>query len=160
MPCFRVRGMLMLRERGQRSFPFTALWDTGATVSMVSQTIVDTCALQQKGVGKVNHVHGTTPNVPSYLIKHNSSQRCQGPRGTGFCSASLRTWVSMYLSAWTSSGRAISRFLTMAAEPSSLFAFRHRQTLTSCAKIGVPTCQVCELLLPRRSARNNRRKRK
>ena len=35
---------------------------------MVSQTIVDTCALQQKGVGKVNHVHGTTPNVPSYLI--------------------------------------------------------------------------------------------
>ena len=48
--------------------PFTAIWDTGATHSVVSQSVVDACALEPIGVQKVYHAQGETGDVPAFLV--------------------------------------------------------------------------------------------
>jgi hypothetical protein len=47
---------------------FTALWDTGATGSVISQRVVQACQLRSIGTRKVNHVQGSTEDVPSYAV--------------------------------------------------------------------------------------------
>lgn len=45
---------------------FQAIWDTGATASVVSQRVVAACGLQQIGLKRVSGVHGTA-DVAAYL---------------------------------------------------------------------------------------------
>ncbi|MCY4625066.1 MAG: hypothetical protein OXC99_08725 [Chloroflexi bacterium] len=47
---------------------FTALWDTGATICMVSQAIVDACGLVEVGATDVSHAMGTSQQVALYYI--------------------------------------------------------------------------------------------
>jgi predicted aspartyl protease len=47
---------------------FRAIWDTGATGTVISQRIVNECGLQQTGVTKVFHAQGAKENVPVYLV--------------------------------------------------------------------------------------------
>ena len=47
---------------------FQALWDTGATRSMVSQGVVDACGLLPTSFGDVHHAQGTTKSVPAFLV--------------------------------------------------------------------------------------------
>ena len=49
-------------------FEFTALWDTGATGSVVSQRVVDACGLRSIGTRRVRHVQGSTQNVLSFSL--------------------------------------------------------------------------------------------
>ena len=49
-------------------FQFTALWDTGATGSVISQRVVEACVLRSIGTRKVNHVQGSAEDVPSYAV--------------------------------------------------------------------------------------------
>ena len=49
-------------------FQFTALWDTGATGSVITQEVVAACMLRSVGTRKVNHVQGSTDDVPSYAV--------------------------------------------------------------------------------------------
>lgn len=37
---------------------FTAIWDTGASASVITQSVVDSCQLKQIGVTQVSHAHG------------------------------------------------------------------------------------------------------
>ena len=37
---------------------FTAIWDTGATASVITQAVVDACGLQPTGMVQVRGVHG------------------------------------------------------------------------------------------------------
>ena len=46
---------------------FQALWDTGATGSVITQTVVEACSLTQTGLIKVGGVHGEQ-NVPTYQV--------------------------------------------------------------------------------------------
>jgi hypothetical protein len=46
---------------------FSAIWDTGATNSVVTQTAIDACGLKQIGVAQVQGVGGTTTE-PTYLV--------------------------------------------------------------------------------------------
>ena len=48
--------------------PFQALWDTGATNSMISDDVVKQCGLAPVGYTNVQHAQGTTQNVPVYLV--------------------------------------------------------------------------------------------
>ena len=48
-------------------FEFTALWDTGATNSVISQSIVDKCGLVPTGVTPVHHADGTSLQE-TYLV--------------------------------------------------------------------------------------------
>ena len=45
-----------------------ALWDTGATESVISQRIVDVHGLKPTGTRRVNHAQGTTENVLTFLV--------------------------------------------------------------------------------------------
>ena len=47
---------------------FTALWDTGASGSVISQAVVDACGLKATGALKVYHAQGATEDVPSFLV--------------------------------------------------------------------------------------------
>ena len=47
---------------------FQALWDTGATNSMISQDVVHQCGLAPTTLTNVQHAQGVTPNVPVYLV--------------------------------------------------------------------------------------------
>ena len=47
---------------------FTALWDTGATICMVSQAVVDACGLVEVGATAVSHAMGTSQQVAIYYI--------------------------------------------------------------------------------------------
>jgi hypothetical protein len=38
---------------------FTAIWDTGASASVITQDVVDSCGLKATGVLQVHGVHGT-----------------------------------------------------------------------------------------------------
>lgn len=40
--------------------PFTAIWDTGATGSMITQAVVDACGLTPTGMTEVHHAHGSS----------------------------------------------------------------------------------------------------
>ena len=46
---------------------FTALWDTGATKTCVTKSVVDDCGLTQIGFTKIRHAQGVADNVPVYL---------------------------------------------------------------------------------------------
>ena len=47
--------------------PFTGIWDTGATCTVVTQKVVDACGLVPRGMEKVGHALGED-TVNSYLI--------------------------------------------------------------------------------------------
>jgi len=46
---------------------FRAIWDTGATNSVISQQVVDSCALKPTGMTQVHGVHGTA-NSKTFLV--------------------------------------------------------------------------------------------
>lgn len=46
----------------------SALWDTGATASVVAPSVVTALGLVQKGVARVEHADGVNPNAPTYLV--------------------------------------------------------------------------------------------
>ena len=46
---------------------FKALWDTGATASVITQTVVDKCGLKPTGMAVVHGVHGEA-TVETYLV--------------------------------------------------------------------------------------------
>ena len=46
---------------------FDAIWDTGATNSVITQAVVDSCGLMPTGVAKVNHAGGSS-QVATYLV--------------------------------------------------------------------------------------------
>jgi hypothetical protein len=56
---------------------FSAIWDTGATNSVVTQKAIDDCGLKQIGVAQVSGVGGTTIE-PTYLVS------IRLPNGVGF----------------------------------------------------------------------------
>lgn len=47
--------------------PFVAIWDTGATHSVITQAVVDACGLVPTGMAKVGHVDGFT-QAETYLV--------------------------------------------------------------------------------------------
>lgn len=47
---------------------FVPLWDTGATHTFVTQTVVDACNLAQSGFVIINHPQGSEPRVPVYYV--------------------------------------------------------------------------------------------
>lgn len=47
---------------------FTAVWDTGATTSVVTQAVVDQCGLKPIGTTTVSHAQGETPDVDVFLV--------------------------------------------------------------------------------------------
>ena len=49
-------------------YEFTALWDTGATGSVISQTVVDACELQATGTRTMRQAQGSTQGVSAYTI--------------------------------------------------------------------------------------------
>ena len=59
--CMRLRNFPYLTD-------FTALWDTGATICMVSQSVVDACGLVEVGATAVSHAMGTSQQVAIYYI--------------------------------------------------------------------------------------------
>jgi predicted aspartyl protease len=46
----------------------SALWDTGATGSVIAPSVVAALGLVQKGVARVSHADGVNPNAPVYLV--------------------------------------------------------------------------------------------
>lgn len=46
---------------------FNAIWDTGATASVITQAVVDACGLQPTGITQVNHAGGVEMQE-TYLI--------------------------------------------------------------------------------------------
>ena len=49
-------------------FEFAALWDTGATGSVISQTVVNACELQATGTRTMRHAQGSTRGVSAYTV--------------------------------------------------------------------------------------------
>ena len=47
--------------------PFTAIWDTGASRTVISKTVVQTCGLKPTGMVKVHTASGTD-TVPTYYV--------------------------------------------------------------------------------------------
>lgn len=47
--------------------PFTAIWDTGATNSAITQNVVDACGLVATGIAQVHGVSGSS-QVETYLV--------------------------------------------------------------------------------------------
>ena len=47
---------------------FSAIWDTGATGSMISQAVIDACGLKQIDTVNISHAQGTTKDVPVFLV--------------------------------------------------------------------------------------------
>ncbi len=46
----------------------SALWDTGATGSVIAPSVVTALGLSQKGVARVEHADGVNPTAPTYLV--------------------------------------------------------------------------------------------
>ena len=46
----------------------TAIWDTGATHSVISQRVVDECGLIPEGMTDVYHAQGKAEEVPMYSV--------------------------------------------------------------------------------------------
>ncbi len=57
--------------RGDESPPvireFEAIWDTGATNSVITQTVIDACGLVATGMAQVHGVHGVAQSE-TYLV--------------------------------------------------------------------------------------------
>ena len=49
-------------------FEFTAMWDTGATGSVISDTVARACGLKVAGTRTMRHAQGLTEGVSAYLI--------------------------------------------------------------------------------------------
>ena len=47
--------------------PFTAIWDTGATNSLITQDVVDACGLAPTGMANVSHAQGSS-QAETYLV--------------------------------------------------------------------------------------------
>jgi predicted aspartyl protease len=47
---------------------FVAIWDTGATHSVISPNVVKACGLQSIGVQRVYHAQGEALNVKRFLV--------------------------------------------------------------------------------------------
>ena len=47
---------------------FQALWDTGASMSAISQRVVDRCKLLPVGFIELHHAQGSTKDVPVYIV--------------------------------------------------------------------------------------------
>ena len=47
---------------------FEAIWDTGATKSVITQKVIDGCGLAATGMAKVQGVHGGWVNRETYLV--------------------------------------------------------------------------------------------
>ena len=47
--------------------PFAAIWDTGATNSVITKAVVDACGLVATGMTKVDHVDGSS-RAETYLV--------------------------------------------------------------------------------------------
>ena len=47
---------------------FVAIWDTGATRSVISQKVVEACGLEAIGVQKVYHAQGEASDVEAFLV--------------------------------------------------------------------------------------------
>ena len=47
--------------------PFNAIWDTGATNSVISQAVVDACGLLPTGMATVHHAGGSS-QAETYLV--------------------------------------------------------------------------------------------
>jgi len=47
--------------------PFVTIWDTGATGSVITQAVVDTCGLVPSGMANIVHVDGST-QAETYLV--------------------------------------------------------------------------------------------
>ena len=48
--------------------PFTVIWDTGATHSVITPNVVTACGLKSIGVQKVYHAQGVTDDVETFLV--------------------------------------------------------------------------------------------
>lgn len=51
-----------------KRIPFDAIWDTGATNSVITQRVIDDCGLVATGMAKVRGVHGGVIESPTYLV--------------------------------------------------------------------------------------------
>ena len=47
---------------------FEAIWDTGATRSMVTQAVIDACGLKPSGKTTISHAEGETSDVDTFLV--------------------------------------------------------------------------------------------
>ena len=47
---------------------FEAIWDTGATRSMITQAVIDACGLKPSGKTTISHAEGDTPNVDTFSV--------------------------------------------------------------------------------------------
>ena len=54
---------------------FVAIWDTGATHSVITQRVVDACALKPIGTTTVSHAQGVTEDVDMFLVNVRSTER-------------------------------------------------------------------------------------
>lgn len=52
---------------------FDAIWDTGATASVITQRVVDACGLQPIGMMQVQGVHGAS-TVGNLLSEYSSTK--------------------------------------------------------------------------------------
>ena len=52
----------------QDAKPFLAVWDTGATATIVTKRVVDECGLIQTGLTEVRGVHDLSETKPTYLV--------------------------------------------------------------------------------------------
>lgn len=56
-------------QQQPQSVSFTALWDTGATHSVVTQNVVDACGLEiEDFLPEAHHAYGTVTNVPRFYV--------------------------------------------------------------------------------------------
>lgn len=77
-PCFvsvaAANGRVSVRPS---SIQFRSIWDTGATVSMVSKRVVDALGLPVEGLINIRHAGGEAVGVPTYrvdLLLYNNVQ--------------------------------------------------------------------------------------
>ena len=54
---------------------FVAIWDTGATSTMITQDVVDALGLQPVGERTIHHAAGTAEDVPEYLVNLTLANR-------------------------------------------------------------------------------------
>jgi len=66
-PCRIAQGFNPAHGTAPEMHEFQALWDTGATNSVITQAVVDKCGLKPVGMAKVHGVFNTT-DCEQYLV--------------------------------------------------------------------------------------------
>ena len=66
-PCAIGLAFNPLTQAAPPAKPFTAIWDTGATNSVLSQKVIDDCGLTQTGLAEVHGVNSVTME-PTFLV--------------------------------------------------------------------------------------------